>query len=423
MTASPPAPQRSQCPINQGPPVDTSEPRVAIYGPEFAADPHAAYRKMRKQGPVSAVDITPAVPATLVTDYREALRILNDPRYPADPRGWQQRVGPECPALPTVGWRPDALRSSGDDHARLRRAISAALDRVDQYGLDFTVAHITTMLINGFCEHGYVDLLDDFAIPLVGQALNWLLGLSEETGQAALDAIMVLRAATDSETVKAGNQQLITAMADAVMAKRLHPAADVTSRLIGPPDGLNDAEATYQLAMLYATGSQPTWNLIANILMLMLTDDGFGGRLLYGALSVKDAIDEVLFTDPPLATMSPRFPQQMQIVDTTMLPPHQPVLISLSACNTDPAVHNSDDHLGNSSHLAWGAGIHACPARSVATVIATKSLALLLDALTEMRLAVPDGAGLEWLPGPFHRALTALPVTFSPCPPLELPLA
>lgn len=422
MTTPAPPPQRSACPIRHGPPVDTSEPRVAIYGPEFAADPHAAYRKMRKRGPVAAVDIAPAVPATLVTDYREALRILNDPRYPADPRGWQQRVPPECPALPTLRWRPDALRSSGEEHSRLRRAISGALDRVDQYGLDFTVAHITTVLINGFCEHGYVDLLDDFAIPLVGQALNWLLGLSPETGKAALDAIMVLRAATDSETVKAGNQQLITAMADAVMAKRLDPAADVTLWLIGPPDGLNDAEATYQLAMLYATGSQPTWNLIANILRLMLTDDEFGGRLLYGALSVTDAIDEVLFTDPPLATMSPRFPQQMQIVDTTMLPPYQPVLISPSACNNNPAVH-SNDHLGNRSHLAWGAGIHACPARSLATIIATKSLTLLLDALTEIQLAVPDGTGLQWLASPFHRALTALPVTFSPCPPLELPLA
>ncbi|MEV4237181.1 hypothetical protein AB0J47_18610 [Nocardia sp. NPDC049737] len=256
----------------------------------------------------------------------------------------------------------------------------------------------------------------------MGQALNWLLGLSPETGKAALDAIMVLRAATDSETVKAGNQQLIVAMADAVMDKRLHPAADVTSWLIEPPAGLNDAEATYQLAMLYATGSQPTWNLIANMLRLMLTDDGFGGRLLYGALSVTDAIDEVLFTDPPLATMFPRFPQQMQILDTTMLPPHQPVLISVSGCNTDPAVH-SDDHFGNRSHLAWGVGIHACPARSVATVIATKSLALLLDALTEIQLAVADGTGLEWLPGPFHRALKSLPVTFSPCSPLELPLA
>lgn len=376
---------------------------------------------MRKRGPVAAVDIEPSVPATLVTDYREALRILNDPRYPADPRGWQQRVGPDCPALPTLGWRPDAQRSTGEEHRRLRRAISSALDRVDQYGLDSTVTHITTVLINGFCEQGYVDLLDDFALPLVGQVLKWLLGLSPETGKAAFDAIMVLREATDSETVKAGNQQLITAMADAVMAKRLHPAVDVASWLIGPPAGLNDAEATYQLAMLYATGSQPTWNLIANILMLMLTDDEFGGRLLYGALSVKDAIDEVLFTDPPLASLFPRFPQQMQIVDTTMLPPHQPVLISVSACNTDPAVH-CNDHIANSSHLAWGAGMHACPARSLATVIATNSLTLLLDALTEIQLAVPDGTGLQWLAGPFHRALKALPVTFSPCPPLELPL-
>ena len=43
----------------------------------------------------------------------------------------------------------------------------------------------------------------------------------------------------------------------------------------------------------------------------------------------------------------------------------------------------------------------------------------LLDALPEMRLAVPVD-GLTWRPGPFHRALVALPVTFPESPPLNV---
>ncbi|MGY2062489.1 cytochrome P450, partial [Nocardia gipuzkoensis] len=43
----------------------------------------------------------------------------------------------------------------------------------------------------------------------------------------------------------------------------------------------------------------------------------------------------------------------------------------------------------------------------------------LLDALPEIRLAVP-GPALQWRPGPFHRALAALPVVFPPSPPLNI---
>ncbi len=62
--------------------------RVALYAPEFAADPHAAYRRMRRvHGPLVPVELAPGVPATLVIGYYQARRILNDPlHFPADPR-------------------------------------------------------------------------------------------------------------------------------------------------------------------------------------------------------------------------------------------------------------------------------------------------------------------------------------------------
>jgi hypothetical protein len=53
----------------------------------------------------------------------------------------------------------------------------------------------------------------------------------------------------------------------------------------------------------------------------------------------------------------------------------------------------------------------------MAYLIAQDAIDQLLDALPEIRLAVPPDQ-LTWRPGPFHRALTALPITFPPSPPL-----
>ncbi len=57
--------------------------------------------------------------------------------------------------------------------------------------------------------------------------------------------------------------------------------------------------------------------------------------------------------------------------------------------------------------------------RSVAYLVAQDAVDQLLDALPDMRLAVP-AEQLAWRPGPFHRALTALPVVFPPAPPVSL---
>jgi cytochrome P450 len=133
--------------------------------------------------------------------------------------------------------------------------------------------------------------------------------------------------------------------------------------------------------------------------------------VLGGSLSTRDAIDEVLFNDPPLANVCATYPLQPILLDNTWLPAHQLVLISLAGCNNDPAI-GGGDRTGNRSHLAWSAGPHACPAKSVSYLIAQDAVDQLIDALPEMRLAVPPHE-LAWRSGPFHRALTALPVVFS----------
>jgi cytochrome P450 len=391
--------------------------RVTLYSPEFAADPHGAYQDMRRdRGSLVPAEIAPGVPVTLVIGYREALHIFGDPfHFPADPRPWQYSVPADCPALPAMEWRPNAMRTAGAEHARYRRASTACIDRIDLYGLRGTVERTATSLINGFCEAGSADLLGQYAIPLTVRVLNGLMGFSPEVGEQAFAAMMMLRNATGAESIEVGNRTLAAAMLEVVSAKRAAPAADMTSWLLEHPAGLDDTEMLHQMAMLYAMGTEPTWNLIVNTLLLMVTDDRFGDNLLGGALSTRDAIDQVLFTDPPVTNFCFSYPRQPQIIGDVWLPENEPVVISLAACNNDPAAVNGD-RTGNRSHLAWGAGPHSCPAQSVAMVIVQEALDQLLDALPDIQLSIPV-TELTWLPNPFHRAPAAMPVTFPPSPP------
>ncbi|MFE9324215.1 cytochrome P450 [Nocardia sp. NPDC052278] len=402
-------------PAQHGSPIDTDGPRVALYSEAFAADPHHAYREMRrKYGSLVPVELAPDVPATLVIGYYTAVRILHDPEhFPADPRTWQKGIRGDCPILPMLEWRPNALRSAGLEHLRYRQATVAGIAEVDLHALHATIEQIAILLINAFCRDGAADLISQYTFPLTFAVLNAMLGCPPDIGQQVATGMAAIFEGVNAEK---GNAMVADALFHLVQMKRKEPGDDITSRLLQHPSGLDDVEMIHQLVTLYGAGIEPPQNLIANTLRLMLTDDRFAGGILGGSLSTRDALDEMLFNDPPGANYCISYPKQPILIDGVWLPAHQPVVISMTGCNNDPEI-NIGEYTDNRAHLAWGTGPHACPARSVAYLIAQDAIDQLLDALPEMRLATA-AQNLVWRPGPFHRALVSLPVVFPKSPPL-----
>ncbi|MBB5913010.1 cytochrome P450 [Nocardia transvalensis] len=382
---------------------------MSLHAHEFALDPHRVYGDMRQRyGSLVPVELAPGVPATLVIGYRAALRILNDPEhFPADPRRWQRGVPADCPVLPIMEWRPTGSRNAGTEFERYRQATLESINEVDLYGLHTTVEQVALPLIDAFRPEGAADLLSQYAFPLTFQVCCAMVGCPPEIGQKVATGMAAMFEGSDADE---GNRMVNDAMRDLVNLKRVEPGNDVATQLLRHPAGLDEEELVHQLVTFYGAGIELQLNLIVNTLLLILTDDRFGGEVLGGALSTRDALDEVLFNDPPLANFCMTYPKQPILIDDVWLPADQPVLVSMAACNNDPAIR-VDDRTGNRSHLAFGIGQHACPARPLAYLIAQDAIDQLLDMLPDMRLALPTGEP-DWRPGPFHRALAALPVTF-----------
>ncbi|WP_051028824.1 MULTISPECIES: cytochrome P450 [Nocardia] len=410
------APTQARCPFGPGAAVDGEE-RVSLYSEEFAADPLAAYREMRAQyGSLVPVWLAPGVAATLVVGYRTALRVMHDEEhFPAAPSRWEETADPSSSVFEVLRGRRNGLRTAGPDHKRYRGAINDALTGIDRFRVERIIDDHAQLLINTFCEVGRADLRGQYAYPLTFWVMCGLLGLAPEDAHSAW-AQMAAMLDGDAEA----GPRFGEALYKAVQAKRAAPGDDVISRLIEHPAGLDDVEVVEQTALLLGPGTEPTCNLITNAVLLTLRDERFGGDVHGGSLSVRDAIAEVLFTDTPLPNFGATYPPQPLLIEDVWLPAHQPVLISYAACNTDPAVDQQGiDRDGNHSHLSWGAGAHACPtrARDIAGIIVARAVELLIDAIPDLTFAAEAPT---WRPGPFHRALAALPVTFQPCPPMNL---
>ncbi|MFF7939809.1 cytochrome P450 [Nocardia gamkensis] len=398
-------------------PIGFAERRVSLYADDYAADPHRVYREMRRRfGSLVPVELAPGVPATLVIGYYTALGIMNDPvRFPADPRMWERNIPADCPVRPMMEWRPNALRSDGTAHARYRSATVVGLEGIDLHQLHTTVERMAVALINSFCEDGHCDIVGQYALPIIFGTLNAILGCPPDVSQRAATGMAAM---FDTLDAAEGNRMLTKALLELIWTKRANPADDVTTRLMQHPAKFNDEEMVHQLALLYGAGIEPPQNLIVNTLRLMLTDARFAGSVLGGSLSTRDALDEVLFNDPPMANYCISYPQQPVLISDVWLPAHEPVVISMAACNNDPVIR-AGDFIDNRSHLAFSTGPHACPAQPTALLIVQDAIDQLLDALPDMKLAIPQER-LQWRPGPFHRALVSLPVVFPPSPPIHL---
>jgi cytochrome P450 len=399
--------------------MDPDGERVRLYTGDYTRDPMRVFQQMREQyGSMAPIELAPGVPATLVIGYHTAIRILQDPEhFPADPRTWQQTVPADSPIRPAMDWCPNARRNTGTAHRRYRQAYTSSIDRIDLHALHGTVAAVATPLINGFCATGSADLAAQYIFPIVFQMLNELVGCPPHLGQRIAAG---MAAVSDSGNNGAEAFRMIEeALLELVRLRREEPDDDVTSWMAQHPSRLDNTELLHQLFDFYGAGVEPLHNLIANALLLVIDDQRFGGSVVGGNLSTRDAIDEVLFENPPIANLCMSYPRQPILVDRYWLPAHQPVLISMAACNNDPAIAEGD-RIGNRSHLAWGSGPHACPAQSVAYLIAQEAIDQLLDAIPEMALATPRDE-LAWRPGPFARSLASLPVTFPPSPPLPTP--
>ncbi|MCO5997556.1 cytochrome P450 [Actinoallomurus rhizosphaericola] len=387
---------------------------MPLYGPEFAADPAGTYAALRRYGSAAPVELAPGVPGTLVIGYQAALDVLRDPiTFPKDPRRWEANVAPDCPLLPMMAYRPNSMFSDGAAHTRLRSAVTDSLARVDSSLLRGWVESNADSLIARFAQVGQADLITEYARVLPLLVLNSMFGCPSVIADRLVEGMSGIFEGTDAEKA---NLILGEAVMELVAYKRANPGADVTSWLMAHPAGLTDEEMLHQLVVLMGAGTEPEQDLIASTMRLLLSDDRFAADLSGGSLPIEDALDEVLWTDPPIANYAVAYPPKETNLHGVRLPADQPVVISFAAANTDPSL-TSDGRAGNRAHLAWGAGPHTCPAQGHGRLIASVAVEKLLDKLPGMELAVPADR-LQWRPGMFHRALTALPVRF---PPVSVP--
>ncbi|MFF4323514.1 cytochrome P450 [Streptomyces sp. NPDC001568] len=393
------------------PPGCPAHGNVQLYGPSFGADPDSHYAQLRAFGPSAPVDIAPDVQAELVTSYDAALYVLQNPAsFVRDSRRWnalnEGRVPANSPALPMMGYRPNALFSDGASHARLRRAVTDALATVNEHQLIRQTQQSANYLISQFSTdiRGHAELMAEYAQPLPLLVFSDLFGCPPEIGDRVIAGISGI-----FEGKPGADEVLGGALNELIALKRRRPTADLTTRLMEHPAQLTDEEVLHQLVTLLSGGTAPLTAAIGTSSALYLGEDWQLG------LPVEDAVSQTLWNYAPIANYAAHYPTHDVELGDRLVRANDPVLISFAAANTDPKLTAHREHLSAKAHLAFGAGPHACPAKDPAFMITVTAVETLLNQLHDVEMRVPFKT-LTWAPSPWSRSLVTLPIRFSPRP-------
>ncbi|MYV71870.1 cytochrome P450, partial [Streptomyces sp. SID2131] len=394
-----------------------------LYGEAAATDPMGLYEELRAaHGPVAPVLLDGDVRAWLVLGYLENRDVASRPtQFSRDPRvwhGWRSgEIDPATsPLMPMIGWRPDCVCADGEEHQRLRGAVTAGLSQFDHRGVRRHITRFAHQVIDGFCEKGEAELVGQFTEHLPMLTLIHLLGMTDEEAPELVHAARDLFKAT--ETSLASNAFVLESLERLVAAKRAHPGHDIASALMAHPAGLTDEEVQHHLRLILLAGYETTANLMSNVLRMVLTDPRFRGSLAGGQMTLPEAVEQVLWDEPPLMVCPGRWANSDTTLGGQEIKAGDMLLLGLAAGNVDETIRPDPaapvHH--NRAHLSFSAGTHECPGQDIGRIIADAGIDILLTRLPDVALSVPEES-LAWRSSTWARHLTALPVSFSPRPP------
>ncbi len=285
----------------------------------------------------------------------------------------------------------------------------------DFRGLRRHVNRSVQRVVNRFCEEGEADLVGQYAEHLPMAVMCQVLGMPDEYNDRIVQAARDMLRGT--ETAIASNAYIMDALQRLTARRRVEPMDDFAGHLIAHPAGLTDEEVSQHLRVVLIAAYEATANLLANVLRQVLIDPRFRSQLNGGQMTVPQAVEQLLWDEPPFSTIFAYYAKQDTELGGRRIRKGDALLFAPAPANVDPRVRPDPtaDMQGNRSHLAFGGGPHECPGQDIGRTIAEVGVDALLMRLPDVELSV-DEEELAFTESIASRHLVSLPVHFTPRP-------
>ena len=373
---------------------------------KFHADPYPILKRMRAEAPVAYV---PELDATLFTKRDD---IFNAEKRIDVFSSYQ----PDGPMSVLMG--ENMMRKDGEEHFNERKAVFPALSPRtvrDVWKAEFESA--TDAILDQLAPRGECDLVQDFAMPVSGEALKVITGLREmeasemdRVSQGMIDGISNYTADKEIEANCHQCTALIDKHIDAMTDKlRANPDKSLLSVQLSSDLSMASTRANIKLAI--SGGQNEPRDAIAGATWALLTHRDQLGMIQSGEATWLQAFEEYARWISPIG-MSPRRVGKNDTDCGVNFVTDERVFFMFGSGNRDEEHFENPDQYDITRNtrpaLSFGAGPHFCAGAAASrALIAEVALPKLFSRLKSLRLA-GDTPFVGWA----FRGPTRMPVSW-----------
>ena len=353
---------------------------------DFKANPYPVYADVRQRDPVHRMRL---IDAWLLARYADVDRMLRDHRrFSNDQRnlGYTDYVS--------------MLDMDPPDHTRLRALVSKAFTPRAVARLQPRIQAVCDDLLDAVQAQGRFDLMETLAFPLPVIVIAEMLGVPPQDRDwfktSSHDAALSIEPSlsrSQIRRVQIAFEELREYFRGLIEERRQRPQDDMISALLAAEeagDKLSREELLMTLMLLLVAGHETTRNLIGNGMLALLKHPDQLRRLRDEPDLMESAVHEVLRYDSPVQ-MDGRIAREDVEFGGKRIRKGQRIIGLIGAANRDPEAFPQPDQLDigrqQTSHIAFGRGIHHCLGSSLALLEGRIAFASLLRRFASIQLA------------------------------------
>jgi cytochrome P450 len=307
-------------------------------------------------------------------------------------------------------------------HTQLRGILQPLLDTAIKSASTITTK-IGKPLLAAAKQHGRMELISDYALPLPAGVLFTLLGIPNDPGvwsglMSWQAAIVAAHDITQSAAVRGGGATCSMAVNTFFEGMGLSDPGATGNGLFArmcaafAAAGLSPQQVQMCAHDFLVAGYASTTFLIGTGTRSLLRNPEQLAALRKNPRLTNGAVKEMLRFDAPAQLVDRGAAKTTEVGGRTFNPGDR-VTAVLGSANHDPAVFTTPDQFmitrrNAKAHLSFGDGIHRCIGAPLAGLVAPVAFKMLLDAFSDLSL---DGLA-QWQTDPYLRAVSSLPLSF-----------
>lgn len=306
-------------------------------------------------------------------------------------------------------------------HTAFRKVIGRRFLHKSMSHLEPIVREVVDRLIDGFCEAGRVDLVEEFAGAVPALVFADVLGVPRSRGREFQRWAAELTSVPTTPEAGAAHQRAVACVrelfTELLAFKQRNPADDLLTDMAletGRGKTFSEQDFVGMAVSMMIAGNDTTANLLANALYLLARHPDERAALVGDPWLVQGAVEEILRYEPPVHGLARVLTRDAEL-HGQKLAEGEKVLLLYASGNRDERVFADPERFDVrrkvEQHLSFGFGIHYCVGLRLGRLEMQTALRSFLHRIPVYEVPLAD---IHWSHIFATRQMVSLPISFEP---------